>query len=503
MRRVATASGATDGDEPRAIALRPVTETGSADDIRRRLEQAPADALREQLLAGGAYGLVMALVHSALAEGGLLPVRVVLLTVIYAWPGVFLHLSLHGRTSRRLSRRLLIGYLAALVLMAVLALIRSSELTVGQLIFLWCYSNLPATFLGLLFLNRRIRAVGPLVLTLMIACITGSVVILGLAGSSERALRAAAETGGALGMNASGVFVSIVAIGFGLFGVIGWGLLRLIDRGHRAKRINDLSLQANALLLLFALTHSVGLAFEGAIWLLGGLLAFVAWHFTLAAVQRRHGAREAAPVGLLLLRVFSLGRRSEALFDALTLRWRRVGPVQLIAGPDLLTTTIEPHEMLDFASGRLARQFSVTREDVDARSEALDYAPDRDGRYRVNELFCRDDTWRWALEALIDHSDVVLLDLRSFGPSNSGCTYEIETLLQFVPMTRVVLLADETTDRAYLEHILEETASALGPASPNSGLQIQEPLVVDVLEDGSLSLLQDALCAAAVPATVG
>ena len=55
---------------------------------------------------------------------------------------------------------------------------------------------------------------------------------------------------------------------------------------------------------------------------------------------------------LLLLRVFALGHRSERLFDALSKRWLRAGSISMIAGPDLVTSTVEPHEFLDFINVR-------------------------------------------------------------------------------------------------------------------------------------------------------
>ena len=61
---------------------------------------------------------------------------------------------------------------------------------------------------------------------------------------------------------------------------------------------------------------------------------------------------------LLLLRVFALGKRSEHYFDLVTKHWRHIGSVQLTAGPDLATTTVQPHEFLEFISGKLARRLS-------------------------------------------------------------------------------------------------------------------------------------------------
>jgi hypothetical protein len=118
-----------------------------------------------------------------------------------------------------------------------------------------------------------------------------------------------------------------------------------------------------------------------------------------------------------LLRVFSLGRRSERLFDALATHWRHVGNIRLIAGPDLATTTVEPHEFLGFLSGKLARRFIDGPETLDLRLSETDLEPDPDGRFRVSDYFCYDDTWLTVLSRLADESDAVLMDLRGFIPS--------------------------------------------------------------------------------------
>ncbi len=52
--------------------------------------------------------------------------------------------------------------------------IEESGLPAGQLIYLWLELNAIPTVLLLIFLNRRIRAVGPLVLVFMIVGVTGA-----------------------------------------------------------------------------------------------------------------------------------------------------------------------------------------------------------------------------------------------------------------------------------------------------------------------------------------
>ena len=87
---------------------------------------------------------------------------------------------------------------------------------------------------------------------------------------------------------------------------------------------------------------------------------------------------QAPEPGLLLLRVFALGARSERLFDAFGKRWLRIGNIDMIAGPDLATTAVEPHEFLDFVGGRLSRAFVHDEADLARRHAARALGPDPD-----------------------------------------------------------------------------------------------------------------------------
>jgi hypothetical protein len=108
-------------------------------------------------------------------------------------------------------------------------------------------------------------------------------------------------------------------------------------------------------------------------------------------------------------------RHTESLFDRVAQRWRFRGPVQLIAGTDLAARTTDPADVLVWLQGHLATRYVRHAGDIGTRLAGLDVAPDPDGRFRVNELYCHDDTWRPTLQALLDVSDRVLADLRGFG----------------------------------------------------------------------------------------
>ncbi len=82
-----------------------------------------------------------------------------------------------------------------------------------------------------------------------------------------------------------------------------------------------------------------------------------------------------------------------------------------------------------------------------------DTQPDRDLRFRVNDFFCYDDTWKMVLSRLVRESDAVLMDLRGFSRQNAGCVFELQELARMVPLERVVFVVDRRTD----EKLLAET----------------------------------------------
>ncbi len=138
-------------------------------------------------------------------------------------------------------------------------------------------------------------------------------------------------------------------------------VLKWLGRRHVARRSSDQLLTLEAMWLLFAGGEDGYFASRGSPgsrW--AGRIPRLETITTTRAPARRARARlgwKDRRRGLLLLRVFALGARSERLFDALGKRWLRIGHIDMIAGPDLATTAVEPDEFLDFVGGRLSRQF--------------------------------------------------------------------------------------------------------------------------------------------------
>lgn len=517
LRSMARSGGTSPPDAPTPPPARPPEARLALEDVApappvggpatRAIRRSLGRAVSVQVAAGLAYALSLSVAWMVFAwgEGGFVAARFLWLLSCYAWPTA-LAVGLTAATSR--AQRLLIGalYFGLVLAFAGWALARNPTLSALAVAQFWLITNLPATLLLLAFLHRRIRAVGPLVLVFMVAALTGSQLAIALVGSSEAGLRAAVGIGGTLGLGGSGTFFALMLAGAALAAVGGWLILGWLGRRHLARRSSDQALTLDAMWLLFAIVQTVSFGFEGVAWMAAGPVAFLVYKLVSGAGWRIAGlgrARADAP-SLLLLRVFALGARSERLFDALAKRWLRLGDISLIAGPDLATTTVEPHEFLDFVGGRLSRQFVHDGADLERRLATRALGPDPDGRHRVNEFFCHADTWQLAMQRLARGADVVLMDLRSFSAGNQGCRYELGRLLDSVPLSRVVLLVDAGTDRAFLEDSLQTLWRTLAADSPNRQLATPRLRVLSAdRAETAVNALPELLLAAARPGMAG
>jgi len=449
-------------------------ETGSmAEALYSGILRAPRRTAAIYAVAGSCYALVMTAAFLGAAKIEFHPLRVLPLFLLlfwaYAWP-VVLTVNLVAVPTRRAKLATTSVYFFVLVALSAIVIATSPTFGWSDAILIWSFINLPVTVLLLTFLNRRIRAVGPLVFTFVFLVLMGHLTLIAAVGEEGR-LRAVSGLGVILGLGADGILLGLIVLDLVTFGLAGWLALRWIRDRYERKKISDQSIILDAIWLMVGVVHSTSLvAFASTAWALSGLFALavykgVAWAgFSL--VGRRAGPASKSPK-LLLLRVFSLGNRSERLYDVLGMHWRHAGSIWLIAGPDLATTTVEPHEFLDFLSRKLARRFIDGPQTLGLRLSEADIEPDRDGRYRVNDFFCHDDTWRMVLSHLVEESDAVLMDLRGFSPQNDGCVFEIDELINVVLLGRVVFIIDETTDEPYLWHTVQRSWNRMRPTSPN------------------------------------
>ena len=194
-----------------------------------------------------------------------------------------LAVSLVVATTRWKACRIACGYFAILIVIALYVLVQNPELSIGQLVFFWLFANAAGTVLLLAFLQRRVRAVGPLVLAFMVAGVAGAFFPIEIARNSEGLLRGLVVVGSVLGLGATELFVLMHVVGFAVLGVLGWWLLGLIGRRYRAKRLSDQSLTIDSLWLLFGVVQPITFAYEGWGWIVTGFGAFAGYKLVTLA----------------------------------------------------------------------------------------------------------------------------------------------------------------------------------------------------------------------------
>jgi len=454
---------------PPAISFRgqvPSTlHSAEAGDLLSDLRFSPWMTAGVYAAAGLTFGLATAFFVLIAGSLQVSSTRLLVLTWLYVWPAAVAVYLVAG--SARYSKLAIIStYFAIYLMICVIATAVSPNLRFAQPLILWMIENLLPTILSVIFINRRVRAVGPLILLFMIISVIGALATPFILFSSHTpglTLLIAGLMGGGIS------FVAAQVLGFAVFGATGWFALQYVRKLYEAKKFSDQEILLGVIWLQFAVFWYVNLAFAGYAWLLSVIPASILFVLTLRAGFALRS--RALPPGrgrqLLVLRVFALGPRSERLFEVVANHWRHVGSIAQIAGPDLVKATVQPHEFLDFMSGKLPRRFIDGSDSLNRRLSEADQVRDADGRFRVNDFFCFDDTWKMVLSSLIRDADGVLMDLRGFSPQNSGCVFEIEHLINVFPIGHAVFIVDDTTDEPFLNATLQQAAQHTLEGSPN------------------------------------
>ncbi len=291
-------------------------------------------------------------------------------------------------------------------------------------------------------------------------------------------------------------------------------MLMRLARRYGEKRFSELQLALAAywgMVTAFALALASMAAFDDKMANAAGvgewlaivlLLAWWLWRLALRFVLWWATRRAPPPTGpLLFLRVFKPSSRSEAFTDRLLARWRFVAPTWMIAGPDLAGAYMEPDEFFAYLQRKLGERYITREGEIPARLTALDGARDPDGRFRVNDLYCANTTWKATVLALMEHAGVVLLDLREYGSHRTGTRFELTELLRRAPLHKVLLIIDAAQDLPSLQREVQslwaevagERADAARPA-PLRLLQLDDS---DAALQGLIAALSDAAGSAA------
>ena len=435
------ASVSVPGDSPPGFNPLPEPTPVSAADNRR-------SGYRLALLLAGLSGLISlssaALQLHVVMQGMAFSLnRLALLGFVQLWP-VIPSLGLLWRWSRwRLLGALVLWFVVCFVLVSW----RSDGNTAGTVLsFLAFEIGPPMLLVAAICLGGATRAIAPWLLLPVIGLVWASVT-----GIDLIALMLPHPPGWFLVLTGWLGARPVMALFALLPWLLAWWPLkwlgRALARAYTRKALSEMMVLFTAVWGISQLTKSLmaasDLGLGGAVMLLPLL-----WVLVMMAVARRRGQSRGRPPTLLVLRVFQHDARVQALFDDVVERWRLSGNTVLIAGTDLLDRTLDADDIFTFIDGRLASRFILSPADVAARLAAFDLAPDAEGRFRINECYCHDSTWQAALAALVERSDVVLMDLRSFKAHNQGCRHELGVLAQASRISRVVVLTDGDTDRA-------------------------------------------------------
>lgn len=325
---------------------------------------------------------------------------------------------------------------------------------------------------------RRVRAVTPLVLAATLLFGFGSILSreLLIRVLDVVSLRSFVLNSAALSSPEAVQYVLFMLVSLAV-GWIAWRLLTGLAHGFADKKFSDVQLVVDCWWAVVAAevtatSLSITYGFAG---IAGGLAAFLAYRLSVFALLRGVSPADAVPRRLLLLRVFGYQARTESLFDRVAQAWRFHGPVQLIAGVDLAMRTADPGDLLALLNGRLVELYVSTPGEVSIRLARLDLRTDPDGRFRINEVYCYDNTWRPTLEALLDASDTVLMDLRSFSAGNAGCIFELEQLVRRLASHDILFVCDKTTDLPLLRKVLHDawtTAGEVGRDRVGNGISV-------------------------------
>jgi hypothetical protein len=362
-----------------------------------------------------------------------------------------------------LSRRLM-GIASAIVVVSGLGLLWSEAGWQSSFGFSLGYASI--TLLLSAFLRPSIRGAGvPLVAAATVGWLVFSAlfaIALTFEGSSDQR------------SSSADVFVGLVELLLMLAAAVwcSWRTLSALSVRYAAKRFSDVQLALGTYWTL--LTGFVIASVVRDPFMLGGsirlesivLVVVILWllwrRLQAAALQRAVKAPNPSIGALLFLRVFKPSTATWAFADRFFAYWRFAAPVWLIAGPDLAGAHMEPNEFFTYLRGGLREQFTVDPSDAGRRVDALDGVRDPDGRFRVNEVHCTNDTWRPTVLEMMRCAGVIFLDLRQYSERRRGMRYELTEVLRRAPLHKVMMLVDADEDMARLRAEVDDIWADVG-----------------------------------------
>jgi len=362
--------------------------------------------------------------------------------------------------------------------------------------------NLVQTFLLVPLLVRRVRSAAPWVfLGLSVALAAGlGMLFLLFEPSVQQVVTKPAE---ALGVGNAPVVVSTtLAIAVVLGALAFWRLAPRFVRLSAALRLNDRILTLGSFWLSYCAVDIAGLinSSHGSTerWTELGFAAASVLPVIAALVMglRRAPADERR---VLYLRSFKSAQGTD-LFERLQDLLLNTCGIDLIAGPDLATALARPQELLEFVGRSGGRKYLHDLRGFEARRAALDRRLDAEGRHRVHEYYCGNEIWRDVFRRLAADASAVLIDVRGLQGPESGVATELQELVRWVPLERVIVVTDGSRPAGLLEFLTGSAWRSLPAGSPNAGTERPAISVFEVASGrrSEVERLMGHICATAV-----
>jgi hypothetical protein len=203
----------------------------------------------------------------------------------------------------------------------------------------------------------------------------------------------------------------------------------------------------------------------------------------LRRLTATHNVVGRRPLSIVYLRTFENQPRARTFLQG---AWREFGYVYLLRS----AASVTPAEFRQFKqSGRNFTGLLIDSEDKFAAELARRppgpsrrrwhaftnvgpqtvWVRDWYGSYPPRTFLCHGKIWRQAVDMLLDQADRVVLDLSGTMPSNEGTLYEVQRVINRIPIERVIFLTDRHSDRNYLHAEIRDAWNRMAPGSPNSG----------------------------------
>jgi hypothetical protein len=201
-------------------------------------------------------------------------------------------------------------------------------------------------------------------------------------------------------------------------------------------------------------------------------------------VTATHNVVGEQPLSIVYLRMFENQPRTRTFIQG---AWREFGYVYFLRSAKSVT----PREFRQARQTRdVAGLFISSQDQFAARLSRPPTAPsggywhsfknigpqtirvrDWHGSFPPQTFLCHGTIWKAAVDMLLDRADLVVLDLSGFMPDNLGVRYELQRVIDKVPIERVILLADRRSDRNFLRGQIQHAWEQMAAGSPNSGRQ--------------------------------